>query len=504
MINRTNRSEPATYAPYRWMPLVGIAALLVCVPLSMAEEGKQKPKRTPNPGIHWQSDFEAGMALAARSGRPILFALNALEDERANIMLATQHYRSKAWGDATRGFVCFVCNPNDHDGPDGRCKRYPGTTTACRVAALNYILRRFGPDQISPQHIILNPDGTLAYRKEYYTRVVGPKLFERQLANLAPSIAIARAAIARSDNVEKLSGTELDELTAAAEQWLTSDDPFAAGGVITVYEDTDNDDRRAALVSALAKTPEAYADALWHSASEFVPYPDDNPSATKGWVTSMLAAKRTLGAWAAAMAIARTNDEAFRNALLSIWAGKETKSIDALPADERPRAFEALALAGDGRAKKGQAASYKATSELWKSRIGRSLGNASARPSVSDEALADALASSSTPEVIASASRSTPEQLIKHKYLLLKRLNGSTHDPLRSSLAIALLRTKTLGPKNEVANELSFALGDPIEGPDTKRQLKRILKEVSNDADTDTWRAALTKYCDALRAGGAK
>ena len=503
-----NRLSPLAHRVCGRLALVLIVLCATATPPSQAEEeAKKRPGRAPIPGIRWQDDFEVGMKLAARRGQPILLALNALENEGANIRLATDYYRSKAWGEATRGYVCFVCNPNDHDGPDGRCTRYPGTTTASRIAALNYVLKRFGADQISPQHIILNPDGSLGFRKEYYTGVVGPRLFEHYLAKIAPSIALAQASVMRAAKIKTLRGTETSELGATATAWIKSGDPYAVGGVVSGYEDEVDDARRALLIAALAKTPKDYAEALWYSAAEFVPYPDDDPSATKGWVAAMLSAHRELGAWSAALAVARTNDKVLRDELMKIWSGSDAASIDSLPENERARAFEALALAKDARGAPEHAKPYLAAGGTWKSRIERALGHATkpvAGSDGSDDPLADALGSGDARALIALARTASKAAIRQHQHVLQKHLSRTTHDPLRRTLAIALLRAGVLGPKNEVTAELNHALADPIETGDTKRALRTILKNVDVDGDTATWQAALTAHAATLRSGGAK
>ena len=70
---------------------------LLCLPaLCFAEDEKEKKKRKPPPppppGIWWAQDFEAGLSRAAREGRPILFCINALDTESANLRLRSQAF----------------------------------------------------------------------------------------------------------------------------------------------------------------------------------------------------------------------------------------------------------------------------------------------------------------------------------------------------------------------------------------------------------------------------
>ena len=84
----------------------------------------KKPVKTPAPevlGIRWETDLDAGFARAAREGRGVFLAVNALEGEGANEMLSREAYPSQAWGKASRPFVCFV-------GTTSRTRRSGGRT----------------------------------------------------------------------------------------------------------------------------------------------------------------------------------------------------------------------------------------------------------------------------------------------------------------------------------------------------------------------------------------
>ncbi len=167
--------------PFAITPGLLVLALLA-VPLAQA-------------GITWDGDVPTALQRAADEGRPILFAINAQESEGANDRLCRQAYPSEAWGKATREYVCLVGNAGSHPAAGEAspyCTRY-GRSCRCsdHQASLRYLLRRFAPIErtlISPQHIVLEPDGGLAYRKEYYTGEVGPELLERLFVRISPEL----------------------------------------------------------------------------------------------------------------------------------------------------------------------------------------------------------------------------------------------------------------------------------------------------------------------------
>lgn len=224
--------------------------------------------------------------------------VNALENEGANIRLATQLYPSQAWGRATRAFVCLLANPSDHAGPEGLCARYGHAPCACHKDTLSWVLRTFSPDGalISPQHLIIEADGALAYRKEYFTGEEGPALFETYLTQLAPFAAQRSARVDREARIAALAQARTAEVEALAAAWLAEpEDGLSALGVVSAWEDTTDKLRRHALLAALAGARPAQALGLvpWLEGASAAP--DSEPGEALAWVRALLKVERELG-----------------------------------------------------------------------------------------------------------------------------------------------------------------------------------------------------------------
>lgn len=464
------------------MRSIALATLLAMLGAgALAEEpgspGKPPKKPPPPPGIHWARDVEADMQRAAREGRPILFAVNALENERANNQLAGFAYRSAEWGEASRGYVAFVCNPNDHAAGEGACTRYPGHSCAGHKAALAWFLKRFGDELISPQHVILEPDGDVAYRKEYYTHVVSPVLLEAWLSQLAPNIAYARAAIGRESQSEALAARPLEELRAAACAWLESGDGLAAAAVTGVLEECFDDARRAALIAALARTPSMQAPVLSVAAEAAVLDPSAEPDITRAWLRTLFAVDRPTGVWAATRVLVRVESEAERDEVLRIWSGNSNEerkpSIDALPADERAAAYEALLLAGDRRGTVTRVpAAWTRGRQTEIARARRVRGQTTVRAVMLDEALRDA-----PPGRLRRALLDAPSEEVRAQGAAVRRaLEGAGPFRVKVAAALALLRARDAGPDAAPITRLVLhALRDSLEARETRAAAVQIL-----------------------------
>ena len=139
---------------------VALSLLLMLATSAPAEE-EDKPKPAPIPGIRWEPEFQAGVVRAEQEGRPLFFAVNAVETERANNRLAAYEYKSERWGRATRGYACFVANYETHAQAnvptvaESMCTRYLGIRCSGHQGPMGWLMLRFGNDLISPQHIII-------------------------------------------------------------------------------------------------------------------------------------------------------------------------------------------------------------------------------------------------------------------------------------------------------------------------------------------------------------
>lgn len=490
--------------------IAALLALILLVPGAMAEEGKNAPKRKKRPpappGVHWESDFEKGMARAEREGLPVLFAVNALENENANNLLATRLYRSKDWGEATRGYVAFVCNPKQHGSTAaGACGRYPGSTCAQHMKALRWFLGRFGQDLISPQHVILEPDGDVAYRKQYYTSVVGPSLLDTYLSFIAPQAAYAQAAMKRTAQIKRLSKIPVAELEQAAKPLLSGMDGLGAATLLNVLDDTYEAPRRLAVLRVLRHAPRLQVPVLALAAEERVFFPGEAAAETLLWIEALFAVDRAYGVWAATRALVRMEKEAERSAVMRIWAAREvagSKSVGTdpgikdVPKDERAHAYEALLLAGDRRAHVShipRAWTRGRAREIMRART-LTPGSRPVPAGTLKAALLEGHPRRLRPLIL---SADMPE-VRRNLDGLIDALAKSLSYRIRVAAALRLLEAQQ--PQGgAIVKLLSVALDDSIEGPATRALAVRILGK-DPGRDQEEWRLALIAHVQ----GGTK
>lgn len=450
-----------------------------------------KPPPAPIEGIRWEEDLEAGLLRAAREGRPVLFCINALYgQEGANTRLGGTLYRSTSWGRATRGYVAFVCNPADHDGPDGMSKVYEGITSASAKAALQYVLERFGSNQISPQHIILEPDGDVAFRKEYYTGEVGPGLLDAWLAYVSPPAARQRAGLDRSKHIKRLKQAPTEKLAPLARNWLMERDGLAAPGILDVLIDEYDGTRRLALIGALATAPAQQQHVLEFGAEETATYPDDDEAVTLAWARALLRSNRPSGIWMLSRAIARTESPQLRGRLLRAWVGRDegkpVPRIAELDRDERDMAREALVLAGDKRGGENGAWNKNGSDLPW--RLARALSKRSSK--LRWPALAKALDDDQVAVVRGALLEADGAAVLaqRSKVEALLSVPGQRHVALAA--ALALLRGGKTAQKPAVVALLVGAIEDEIEGPEVRAALAERLGE-DLGGNVSGWRSAL-------------
>ena len=121
--------------------------------------------------IAWQRRLADAEALAARTGRPILLALN-MDGESASDRMPHENYRDPRFVALTRRVVCvgasvFRHNERDHDEHGRRieCPRFTGLTCGEHVALEPELFARFFPDgeRVAPRHALVLPDGSKAF-----------------------------------------------------------------------------------------------------------------------------------------------------------------------------------------------------------------------------------------------------------------------------------------------------------------------------------------------------
>src|SRR5688572_19715680 len=268
--------------------MAGLGLLLAGVFASQADAGPKKPPPPP-PGIRWETSLAGALERSKKEGRPLLVCVNALENQVPQLPL--ELYPSEAWGRATRGYVCLVANPNDHPEKDGVCTRHGHAPCACHKDTLSWLLRNFSPDGnlVSPQHLILEPDGKVAYRKEFFTGEEGPYLFGFYLSRLAPDLAVRIAGIDRKERIAALAKAAPEDVGTEARAWLaTPEDGLAVAGLLSALLDTEAPAKRLAMVEAFAAAPAGQVPALVPTLEAVTGVPDEKPEETARWIAAVL------------------------------------------------------------------------------------------------------------------------------------------------------------------------------------------------------------------------
>jgi hypothetical protein len=443
-------------------------------------------------GIAWEADLDAGLARAAAEGRPVFLAVNALENEAANQALATTLYPSAAWGEATRPYVCLVGNPNLH-GSGASCSRYGGIPCATHQQTLAWILRRFAPqgDLISPQHLILDADGRLAFRKEYYTRVVGPELLEAWFLRLSPQLALERAAALRVARIDTLDATPLAKRGDAARAWLRSADPLAAPGVLVACDFAADEAQRVVLIRAFDAVSPAARSIPALAATEACLAPDDRPAVTEAWIDTWLALDREVGVRLLARAVARSSKQSFRDRMLVRWFGRAIGEGEppppSLPPSEAQLAAEVFALLGrpDG------VADPTALPDRARVRLERARRQTRAAAGSRVE-LAAALEAGLPPGALRRALLdASPEQVRTAAGPVAAVLEAEPGrlGRLAIAAALALLGAGDAG-QGRVLPCILEAVFDPVEGPEARAEALRRLGQDPGENPAE-WEAAL-------------
>ncbi len=472
------------------LPLVGAAICLVSLAAAPFGPGERVWGADGPVGIRWEPDLASGLERARREGRPVLFCINALDNESANNLLANDLYRSRAWGDATAGYVCFACSPHDHMRADGTNARFPGTPSATCRAAFEYVVARYVEEPISPQHVVVEPDGTLHWRRPFFDGVSGPHPhdFEDTLSAIAPSIAYRQAAGLRQERIRAVLALPAAERLDAVRAWLATNDGLAAAGVLGVLDALDDATERLAITAALRTARPSQAAVIAWGAADSLLAPDDDPPTTLAFLDALLTLDRPRGAAWAARAIARSGSEATRSALIETWSGPSPigrAPLDRLTVDERAAAIEALVIAGDRRGLESPRAGG-----AWPARLARARGiDASANgddgprrfdldPIVDPLALAARLERAPASDVLPQAAS---------LMAILKRDGSAT---LRSRVAVALLRARATRDDSAVADALLEGFDDPLDEPDLRPTAIDALGEDPGGAP-EAWRDAI-------------
>lgn len=126
---------------------------------------------TPAPSqasVRWSPDFATALATAAEEQRVLVICFN-MDGEAANER-ALAMYGSDQFLAAVQGAICVMCSADEHTAEGAPCSRFPGLRCRehrdCERSARTHL---FGArrDNIAPQHVVLYPDGIVAWHGVY-------------------------------------------------------------------------------------------------------------------------------------------------------------------------------------------------------------------------------------------------------------------------------------------------------------------------------------------------
>ena len=434
-----------------------------------------RPQAPVVPGVHWEPDFEAGTKRAAAEGRPVFFAIHALEDQPGG------DFSSAEYGTALRPFVSFVGNDKDHGTttlPDGTrvCAKYGTGTCKAHQDALAFVLARLTTDGslISPSHWVLGPDGETVWHGDYVQSTPAPGDLDGFAVRVSPRLAMRAVWTAREERTTALGRTPTEKLEKAAGEWLGTPDALAPAGVAAVLDQESDAKRRAALLAALASAGPRVLPVVFDAVDDATSR-DDAPDQA-AWVDTALKLDDAFGGWALARAIVHAKGPQ--------WADFARGKLEGRPDPLRARIAEALLLKGDRGFAKALTAAQGGG--LSRARVDRALRRAGAAPAPD---LAAALKSGSRDERRVALMAANAAAVSAAKAAVGEVLADPAEE-VRVAAAIALRRTGDA----RGAGVLLAALADPVEGPEARAALTEI---AGHDVGEDP--AAWEEF---LKAGG--
>ncbi len=140
-------------------------ALLAVVPAAAHDGQRDVPHRS---GVQWCVDLPAALTTAREEKRIVVICFN-MDGEAANER-ALDMYRSDDFADALENAICVMCSADAHASDGKPCTRFRGLCCAehqaCERSARAHL---FGAvrNNIAPQHVVLYPDGVVAWHGVY-------------------------------------------------------------------------------------------------------------------------------------------------------------------------------------------------------------------------------------------------------------------------------------------------------------------------------------------------
>jgi hypothetical protein len=183
-----------------------------------------KPHRIP-----WQRTWDDAVAMAQRTNRPILVAVN-MDGEIASEHYAGVRYRDEAIAKDYEQYVCVIAsvfrhNPRDHDEQGRRipCPRFGSCTCGEHMAMEPIVFAKFLDGQrIAPRHILVELDGEkrfdvyLAFDTQSVLQTVKDGLVGRDAA-VQPFVRGDRSLAEKVQSPHAVDRQEMEARFAAAE-----------------------------------------------------------------------------------------------------------------------------------------------------------------------------------------------------------------------------------------------------------------------------------------------
>jgi hypothetical protein len=149
----------------RHAALMATIALSTCLTVVIA----QCPVSSGAPA--WQSDFERALEAAAKADKLLLVCFNAdLDGEPGNATMVNEVYRSAKFLQAAKDVVLVVGSLDRHGPDDAPCPRFGQNPCSSHQTVEKKARRHLFGDQldiIAPQHVLLFPDGSVAWHEFY-------------------------------------------------------------------------------------------------------------------------------------------------------------------------------------------------------------------------------------------------------------------------------------------------------------------------------------------------
>ncbi|HEX9792528.1 MAG TPA: hypothetical protein VGC54_00950, partial [Planctomycetota bacterium] len=154
-----------------FLPLLLVLPAVPAVPAAPAAPAAAFPRVQD---IAWEADYAGAFGRAATEKKVVLLAVN-MDGERANDTIAEKVYADEVVLEQAAGIVALVGSQSVHGSPGKTCKRF-GTLTCEQhqqvdVKARASVLKAAVDGRVvSPQHVLLGPDGAVILSVPYEIR----------------------------------------------------------------------------------------------------------------------------------------------------------------------------------------------------------------------------------------------------------------------------------------------------------------------------------------------